>query len=200
MSTVREGRRGAGGRWPVGDRSVVATVLGVPGVAAVGVAFALTVLGVFVDLLRIGTVGLVFQVCYVLGCLLAVLWVRRRSLFGPMVQPPLLLAVAIPAVALLAGDPRPGQGIGERLLIVGAPLVNAFPTMAWGTGLALVVGTARILLQRPEREPAGRRPGRDTAARDRSGRGGSGRAGSSAAREPDEAPSAARRPASPPPS
>ena len=29
---------------------------------------------------------------------------------------------------------KPGAGMAERLLVIGAPLVNAFPTMAWTTG------------------------------------------------------------------
>jgi hypothetical protein len=128
---------------------MLATVLGVPPIAAVGLAAALTAVGVFVDLTRIGNLGTVFTVCYVSGCVLAVAWVRRSGLFGPMVQPPLLVAAAVPVVVLLAGSPRPGQGVAERLLVIGAPLVNAFPMMAWATGSVLVLGLSRILLQRP---------------------------------------------------
>ena len=71
--------------------------------------------------------GAVFTVCYVVGCLLAVAWVRRDGLFWPLVQPPLLVAVAVPVVVLLAGSPRPDTGIAEQALVIGAPLVNAFP-------------------------------------------------------------------------
>lgn len=146
--------RGTGGRWPVPDRSIVATVLGVPPLAAVGLAAALTGLGVLVDLFRIGTLGAVFTVCYLGGCVLSVAWVRRRSLFGPMVSPPLLLAVAVPVVVLLAGSPRPGTGISERLITIGAPLVNSFPTMAWTTAVVLALGVGRILAQRDAVEAA----------------------------------------------
>lgn len=141
--------RGPGGLWPVPYRSLLGSVLGVPPVAAVGGAAALTGIGVFADLVRIGTLGLVFAVCYVVGCLLAVVWVRRNALFGPMVAPPLLLAVAVPVVVLLAGSPKPGAGVAERLLVIGAPLVNAFPTMAGTTAAVLAIGLARILTQRP---------------------------------------------------
>ncbi len=175
--------RGGAGRWPVPERSVLATVLGVPPLFAVGGAAALTVLGVFLDLLRTGRLGTVFTVCYVGGCVLAVAWVRRRSLFGPMVQPPLLPAAAVPLVVLLAGSPRPDTGASERLLTIGAPLVNSFPTMAWTTAAAVALGTARLLVQRTpaQRAPAGREP-------------------VSAPRGPDAAPGAGRRPASPEPS
>jgi hypothetical protein len=144
---VRE--RETGGRWPMADRSVLPTVLGVPPIAAVGVAAALTALGVLVDLTRIGNLGTVFTVCHISGCVLAVIWVRRSGLFGPMVQPPLLVAAAVPVVVLMAGSPRPGQGVAEQLLVIGAPLVNAFPVMAWTTAIVLVVGLLRIVLQRP---------------------------------------------------
>jgi hypothetical protein len=139
---------GPGGWWPVPDRSVLPTVLGLPPWATVGMAAALTALGVCVDLFRIGALGAVFTVCYVVGCLLAVAWVRRDGLFWALVQPPLLVAVAVPVVVLLAGAPRPETGIGERALVVGAPLVNAFPTMALTTGLTLASGLFRLVTQR----------------------------------------------------
>jgi hypothetical protein len=145
---------------------VLATVLGVSPLIAVGVAAALTALGVFADLARIGTLGTVFTICYVGGCVLAVAWVRRRSLFAPVVAPPLLLAAAVPVVVLLAGSPRPGTGISERLLTIGAPLVNSFPTMAWTTAAALALGTGRLLAQRPpaaEEEAVSAPRGRDAA-------------------------------------
>jgi hypothetical protein len=52
---------------------------------------------------------------------------------------------------LLAGSPRPGQGVTERLLVIGAPLVNAFPVMAATTGVVLLLGLLRVILQRPLR-------------------------------------------------
>ncbi len=142
------------------DRSIVPSVLGVPPLAAVGLAAVLTAIGVLVDLTRSGTLGTVFTVCFVVGCVLAVAWVRRSGLFGPMVQPPLLLAVAVPVVVLLAGTPKPGAGIAERLLVIGAPLVNSFPTMAWVTGIVVAIGVVRLFLQRTpaERAPAKREP------------------------------------------
>jgi hypothetical protein len=131
------------------DRSLLPSVLGVPPVAAVGIAVALTAIGVLVDLTRIGNLGTVFTICHISGCVLAVVWVRRNGLFGPMVQPPLLVAATVPVVVLLSGSPRPGQGVAEQLLVIGAPLVNAFPVMAWATGTVLVLGLLRIVLQRP---------------------------------------------------
>ncbi len=155
--------RGPGGRWPMADRSVLSTVLGVPPLAAVGLAAALTAVGVLVDLTQFGSLGTVFTVCHVSGCVLAVAWVRRTGLFGPMVQPPLLVALSVPVVVLLADAPRPGQGVAERLLVIGAPLVNAFPVMAWATGIVLAFGVARMVLQRPVEPAVSGRSGRGAA-------------------------------------
>ncbi len=129
---------------------MLSSVLGVPPLAALGLAFGFTALGVFVDLQRIGTVGAVFQVLYFSGCVLAMTWVRRRNLFGPLVQPPLLLAVAVPAIVLM-GDGASGT---DTLLIIAAPLVNSFPTMAVTTGVVLALGLGRLIVQR---EPAAAR-------------------------------------------
>lgn len=140
------------------DRSLLSTVLGVPPWGAVGLAAVLTAVGVFVDLMRIGSLGAIFTVLFVSGCVLAVAWVRRGGLFGPMVQPPLLVALAVPTIVLLAGTPAPGAGVAERLLVIGAPLVNAFPVMAWTTGGVLALGFLRIAVQRPLRGPVRRAP------------------------------------------
>jgi hypothetical protein len=126
------------------------SVLGIPPLAALGLAFGFTALGVFVDLQRIGTVGTVFRALYFCGCVLAVTWVRRRNLFGPVVAPPLLLAVAVPAIVLM-GDGASGT---DTLLTVAAPLVNSFPTMAVTTGVVLALGLGRLIVQR---EPAAAR-------------------------------------------
>lgn len=140
------------------DRSLLSTVLGVPPWGAIGLAAVLTAVGVFVDVMRIGSLGAVFTVLFVSGCVLAVAWVRRGGLFGPMVQPPLLVALAVPTIVLLAGAPDPGAGVAERLLVIGAPLVNAFPVMAWTTGGALALGFLRIAVQRPLTGPVRRAP------------------------------------------
>jgi hypothetical protein len=142
---------------------LINSVLGIPPLAAVGLAFGFTALGVFVDLQRIGTVGAVFQVLYFAGCVLAMTWVRRRNLFGPLVQPPLLLAVAVPAVVLM-GDGG-GAGAGSTLLTVGAPLVNSFPTMAVTSGVVLVLGVVRFVVQREPRAPKDDRPVRTVSGR-----------------------------------
>jgi hypothetical protein len=82
----------------------------------------------------------------VIGCVAAVCLVRRRNLFGPIVQPPLVLVITVPLVVLLAKSP--GGGLSAKGLAVGTPLINAFPTMAIATGLAVVIGGIRLATQR----------------------------------------------------
>lgn len=149
-STRPGGRPGKApvGSWPVRERSLIKPVLGIPPVVAVAIAFGLTALGVLVDLLRIGTVGSIFEVGYFLGCVLAVAWVRRRSIFVPAIQPPLLLAVVVPLIAVLIGAPAPEAGATEHLLMAGAPLINAFPAMAVTTVAVLLLAGFRLLRQR----------------------------------------------------
>ena len=157
------------GGWPVRERSLLRPVLGIPPVAAIGLAVGTTALGVFVDLLRIGTVGRVFEIGYLLGCVLAVGWVRRRSIFLPAVQPPLLLAVVVPLIAVLIGAPT-GGGATQSVLMAGAPLINAFPAMALTTLVVALIAGFRLLRQRLGPDDAvGRlwvRLGRDPGGRD----------------------------------
>ena len=143
--------------------SALSTVRGVPWWAAVLLALAFTGLGVFVDLERINRLGLIFQGCYFAGCVLAVIWVQRRGLFGPMVQPPLILALAVPGVVLAASGGTSGDGLTAKALAVGTPLINGFPTMAITTGITVLIGLIRILRQRAPRppvrvQPSARRP------------------------------------------
>lgn len=139
------GRPGAG-QWPMPERSAIAAVLGVPPLAAVGLALLLTALGVFIDILRVGTLGWIFSVLFFVGCVLAIVWVRRRSMFAAVVQPPLLLVVVVSVVVLLVATPA--SGVAETVLLVGAPLVNGFPTLAVTTGAVLVVAVVRLVTQR----------------------------------------------------
>jgi hypothetical protein len=131
---------------------MLGTVLGLPGYAAIAIAFGFTGLGVFIDLNRINGQGTIFKGCYFAGCVLAVCWVKRRALFGPMVQPPLLLAIAVPAVVLLSGNSSSGGSSGgllSRVVPIGGTLLNSFPTMAMATAFVLAIGIARYVLQRP---------------------------------------------------
>jgi hypothetical protein len=160
-----------------GERSVVRSVRGLRWWGALALAAVLTVAGVAVDLLMSGELGVVFTACFAAGCILATAWARRDSLFVPLVQPPLLLAVAVPAVVVATGSlPRSG-GTASALLAIGGPLVNGFPTLAITTAICLALGFIRSRIepyQRPgdDLDPDARPPRdpRDRAPRDRVGR------------------------------
>ncbi|HWR47282.1 MAG TPA: DUF6542 domain-containing protein [Pseudonocardiaceae bacterium] len=115
-----------------GDQALLPDRLGLPWWAAVLCALGFTATGAFADIERLNRLGIVFQACYFLGCLLAVVVVQRKGLFGPMVQPPLILAVAVPGV----------------VLAVGTPLIDGFPPMAITTGFTLAIGIFRLIIQR----------------------------------------------------
>jgi hypothetical protein len=148
--------------------SALSTVSGIAWWAAVVLALAFTAIGVFADLERIYRLGFIFQICYFAGCLLAVLWVQRRGLFGPVVQPPLIMAVTVPCVVLILGGEVTGSGLTAKTLAVATPLINGFPTMAVTTGATVFVGCVRLLGQRPPTTGrSGARRARRTPRRDR---------------------------------
>ncbi len=111
-------------------------------------ALGVTAVGVFADLERLNRLGVVFEICYLLGCLIAVVVVQRKGLFAPMVAPPLILAVALPGIVLATDQTPTGSGMIATALTVGTPLINNFPTMAITTGITLAVGVFRLIVQR----------------------------------------------------
>jgi hypothetical protein len=187
VTSAREDAVAPGAVGP-GERSVVRTVRGLRWWGALALAAVLTLAGVAVDLLVSGELGVVFTASFAGGCILATAWARRDSLFVPLVQPPLLIAVAVPAVVVATGSlPRSG-GTASALLAIGGPLVNAFPTLAITTAICLALGFIRSRIEpyrrpgddldpdarpgdRPPRDPRDRaprdRPGRDRDPRDR---------------------------------
>jgi hypothetical protein len=124
------------------DRAVFGDRHGVPWWAAVLIAVAVTTAGLVLDLEIQTEPGLTFKACYFLGCVAAVCLVKRRALFGPVVQPPLILAIAVPGI-ILATTRRPAG-----VLDVVEPLVQGFPTMAITTGVVLLIGLFRLLRER----------------------------------------------------
>jgi hypothetical protein len=144
------------------ERSLFSTQPGVPWWVAIAFALAITAVGAFADLYRLDRLGFLFQAGYCLGCLLAVTMVQRKGLFGPMVQPPLILALTVPGVVLLAGPVPSGSGLTATALAIATPLINGFPTMALTTVLTLGLGAIRLLTPRSsaDRPAAAARPGK----------------------------------------
>lgn len=169
---------------------------------AVLTALALTAVGALFNELTSKALGLPFQALYTLGCVLAVTFVRRRSLFGPMVQPPLIMIIVAGVVlTLFAGGTG---GLAAKAIAVGPPLIGNFPVMAIATVITVVIGAIRLILQRKpkfdddeEFPPAARSVRRDPPSRDDRE---IGRDREPPRREPAPRPAAGRtRPTPPPP-
>ncbi|PRX48995.1 hypothetical protein B0I33_10327 [Prauserella shujinwangii] len=147
---------------------------GLPWWGAVLFAFGLATLGAVADLQLSGALGVVFQASYLVGSVLAIGAVRRRNLFGPMVQPPLILAVTVPAVVLAGSGLPESSDMLAKVLAISTPLINGFPTMAITTGITVAIGVYRMFR---ERDPDAPRKVRDDrkpsgAPRDEDKRGG----------------------------
>ena len=121
------------------DASVLRTVRGVPSWGAILIAVVVTGLGAGVDAIASGTLSWGFRIGFLAGIGLAALAVRRGSIFTAMVQAPLVLVVETVIAERLMSS--------ERLTFTLIKVVNAFPTMAIGTALGLVLGLIRILAQ-----------------------------------------------------
>lgn len=89
--------------------------------------------------------GAVFATCYVLGCLLAVLAVRQSALFTAVIQPPLILFVAVPSAYFLFHTAEIG-GVKDILINCGYPLIERFPLMFFTAATVLVIGMVRWYL------------------------------------------------------
>ncbi len=149
---------------PWDERPVVGSRRGLPWWAAVLVGFGLAVVGALIGKPSQGNIPLIFTVCYIAGAVIAVCAVRRRGLFGPMVMPPLVLAVTVPGVILLTSGSQ-GDDMLSKALNIGTPLINGFPTMAITTGITLLIGFVRIFRERdpdaPKKGKAARRDDED---------------------------------------
>jgi hypothetical protein len=137
---------------PWDERPVVGSRRGLPWWAAVLVGFGLAIVGALIGKPTQGNIPLIFTVCYIGGAVIAVCAVRRRGLFGPMVMPPLVLAVTVPGVILLTSGSQ-GDDMLSKALNIGTPLINGFPTMAITTGITLLIGFVRMYRERDPDAP-----------------------------------------------
>ncbi len=137
---------------------MLATARGVPWWGALACAVAAVLIGFLIDSARGDALTRVFTILYFLGCVLAVLIVRNRSLFTAMAQPPLLLAVAVPLAyrSFAAGT---SSGLKSVLFDMALPLVQRFPSMIVTTLVVWVIGAFRITLYVQERRGAAKPTG-----------------------------------------
>ncbi|MGW6444738.1 DUF6542 domain-containing protein [Lentzea sp. NPDC055074] len=137
---------------PWNYRAMFGEFKGIPWWAAILAALVPSFIGAFIDINSSKTVGWTFNVAFFVGALAAILLVQRRSLFGPMVQPPLVLAATVPTLVLLTGGVAKG-GLSAMALGLGKPLIDSFPVMAITTAVTVGLGILRIFLQKNPNRP-----------------------------------------------
>jgi hypothetical protein len=110
------------------------------------VAVTLTAIGVAFDAgSGNNALGGVFATCYVLGCLAAIVAVRQSGVFTAVIQPPLILFVAVP-FAYFVFHGSTFTGIKDTLINYGYPLIERFPLMFFTSAVVLVIGLVRWYL------------------------------------------------------
>ena len=97
--------------------------------------------------------GLVFAASYVVGCILAVLAVHQSGVFTAVIQPPLILFVAVPAAYFLFHGST-FTGVKDLLINCGYPLIERFPLMFFTSAAVLLIGMARWYYGMPQRRSA----------------------------------------------
>ncbi|MEV0680010.1 DUF6542 domain-containing protein [Actinosynnema sp. NPDC050436] len=138
-------------RW--NDRALFGTFRGLPWWAAVLGTFVLAVVGTYVDVSSSAkTVGWVFAITFFVGAVGAVVFVERRSMFGPVVQPPLVLAIVVPLLVVLTQG-FPDGGLAAIGLNLGKPLIDGFPAMAITTACTVALGIFRVTTQKDPNRP-----------------------------------------------
>lgn len=126
---------------------MISSVRGIPFWGAILLAIVCTAAGGIYDEVAHGTIGWGIRIGFLIGAVLAPLAVQRKGIFTAMVQPPLVyLGVTLLLVAMLGGGT-----FKIRLLGV----VDIFPTMAIGTGAAVLLGLIRVLAQPLRQRPSG---------------------------------------------
>ena len=83
-----------------------------------------------------------FAALYVIGCIAAVLAVRQSGIFTAVVQPPLILFVAVPGSYFLFHH-SDIQGFKDVLINCGYPLIERFLLMFTTSVIVLLLGMAR---------------------------------------------------------
>jgi hypothetical protein len=124
-------------------RSAHPNIPGVPWWGAVLLAVTATAIGFAYDAgSGAKELSLVFAASYTLGCILAVLGVRQSGVFTAVIQPPLVLFVAVPSAYFLFHGGQVG-GLKDLAINCGYPLIERFPLMFFTSAGVLLIGLAR---------------------------------------------------------
>ncbi|MGW8815515.1 DUF6542 domain-containing protein [Gordonia terrae] len=151
---------------PLDQQSVLPAVRGVPWWGAVLLGTGITALGAAIDAGSNDSLGSIYKFCYLVGCVIAALAVRRRALFTAAAQPPLIaFFVSILTLYGINSD-QASSGLKSLIFNVLLPIAADFPWMltTFLTTLALVL--ARWFLTRgPGKSGKGGTPNRDKSGR-----------------------------------
>lgn len=138
---------------PWNYRAIFGSFKGIPWWAAILCALVPAFIGAFIDINSSKTVGWTFNAVFFAGALAGILLVQRRSLFAPMVQPPLILAATVPVLVLFTGGIQKG-GLASMAIGLGRPLIDSFPVMAVTTAVTVALGIVRIVTQKDPNRPS----------------------------------------------
>jgi hypothetical protein len=105
----------------------------------------------------------VFAAAYALGCIFAVLAVRQTGIFTTVIQPPLILFVAVPTSYFLFHGAQ-FTGIKDTLINFGYPLIERFPLMFFTSAGVLLIGMARWYYGMSSRRGAARSTAKETTS------------------------------------
>ena len=107
--------------------------------------------------------SMVFAAAYALGCIFAVLAVRQTGIFTAVIQPPLILFVAVPTSYFLFHGAQ-FTGIKDTLINFGYPLIERFPLMFFTSAAVLLIGMARWYYGMSSRRGAARSTAKETTS------------------------------------
>jgi hypothetical protein len=107
--------------------------------------------------------SMVFAAAYALGCIFAVLAVRQTGIFTAVIQPPLILFVAVPTSYFLFHGAQ-FTGIKDTLINFGYPLIERFPLMFFTSAAVLLIGLARWYYGMSSRRGAARPIAKETTS------------------------------------
>jgi hypothetical protein len=117
-------------------------VRGVPWWGAVLIAATATAVGFAYDAGGGDKLTNVFYGMYVIGCVAAVLMVRQAAVFTAVVQPPILLFIAVPGANYVLHDVKLTD-LKDVVINCAYPLIERFPLMVLTSGAVLLIGLAR---------------------------------------------------------
>ncbi len=137
---------------PADTQSVLPRIAGVPWWGAVLIAAVFTSVGATIDVLVNSSLGPTYNSFFLVGCILAVLAVRRRALFTAAVQPPLITVsigmISLYAMVLSTKDSSAPQGMRKAVLKVALPFSNMFPWILGTFVLCVLIAVVRWLVTR----------------------------------------------------